>query len=69
MFSLAYHANPQPNPIQVCAMDAVRPVLQNSWSASTLLAGINHMDQECLKAIKHELPDDPAELAKLSQVR
>eukprot|EP00435_Cladocopium_sp_Y103_P027339 s550_g6.t1 len=55
--------------LQVCAMESGQPVLRNAWSASTLLAGINSMNQDCLKTIKEELPDDPAELAKLNQAK
>lgn len=44
------------------------PVLKNAWSAATLLAGISAMDQDCLKVIKQELPDDPKELEQLQQV-
>lgn len=32
-----------------------------------MLAGIHHMDKECLLAIKQELPDDPNQLEKLKQ--
>ena len=49
------------------AMASPRPVLRNGWSASTMLAGIHHMDKECLLAIKQELPDDPNQLEKLKQ--
>lgn len=45
------------------------PVLRNGWTASTLLSGIGAMDQDCLSAIKQELPDDPHELQKLHEVR
>lgn len=44
------------------------PVLKNAWSAATLFAGINAMDEDCLKLIKQELPDDPEQLEKLHQV-
>ena len=44
-------------------------VLQNGWSASTLLSGIGAMDRDCLSAIKQELPDDPEQLQKLHEVR
>lgn len=46
-----------------------QPVLRNAWSAATLLAGIQHMDNDVLQSIKKELPDDPQELARLCQVR
>ena len=49
-------------------MASPRPVIRNGWSASTLLAGINCLDQDCLRAIKEELPDNPDELAKLHEV-
>ena len=43
------------------------PVLRNAWSASTLLSGINHMDNDMLKCIKTELPDNPEDLQKLEE--
>lgn len=46
-------------------MASPEQVLRNGWSASTLLSGIGHMNQDCMMAIKEELPDDPAELEKL----
>ena len=49
-------------------MEPAKPVLMNGWSASTLMAGIGTIDQDCLKQIKQELPDDPQELAKLNEV-
>ena len=49
-------------------MASPQPVIRNGWSASTLLAGINCLDQDCLRAIKEELPDNPDELAKLHEV-
>ena len=48
-------------------MASPQPVLRNGWSASTLLYGIQHMDSDCLKAIKEEMPDDPEQLQKLHQ--
>eukprot|EP00913_Durusdinium_trenchii_P008476 g7960.t1 len=44
-----------------------QPVLRGGWSASTLLSGIQCMNNDCLKAIKQELPDDPDQLQKLVQ--
>ena len=49
-------------------MSSPQPVLQQQWSASTLLAGINYMNNDAMKSVKMELPDDPEELAQLFQV-
>eukprot|EP00435_Cladocopium_sp_Y103_P030716 s3790_g7.t1 len=46
---------------------AAEPVLRGGWSASSLLSGIRAMDQDCLNAIKRELPDDPKELQQLQE--
>ena len=46
---------------------AAEPVLRGGWSASSLLSGIRAMDQDCLNAIKRELPDDPQELQQLQE--
>ncbi len=48
-------------------MASPQSVLRNGWSAATLLGGIGTMDQDCLLAIKQELPDDPGELQKLHE--
>lgn len=42
-------------------------VIRNAWSASTLISGLNCIDQDCLAHIKEELPDDPQELAKYKE--
>ncbi|CAK9072400.1 unnamed protein product [Durusdinium trenchii] len=49
-------------------MASPQPMLRNGWSAATLLSGIQHMNMDCLQAIKKELPDDPDQLAKLCEV-
>lgn len=41
--------------------------LASGWSASALLSGIRRMDNDCLAAIKQELPDDPNELQQVQE--
>ena len=49
------------------------PVLQQSWSAATLLLAIKHMDSDAqlpvMQQIEAHLPDDPEELQAFLEAR